>query len=146
VNSGALGQVSVMREAIFPAIPGAEDLANWFGGWPSFHDAEIIDLHLQRAGRSRIRIHTWQMTNEVGPDGCYVTDHHVEVTFWFEDISGLALTGFNLQNVIAGLDVEKTASGYRISLEPCYGLAGDIEAGIIRISFEPGSPRELSAG
>jgi len=135
-----------MLEPVLPAIPGTEDLADWFGGWPSFHDAEIIDLHLQRAGRSWIRIHAWQITNEVDPDGYYVTDHHVVVTFWFEDIAGLALTGFNPQNVIAGRDVEKTASGYRISLEPCYGLAGDIEASSIRISFQPGSPHELSDG
>ena len=132
-----------MHETISRTIPGAEELASWFGGWPSFHDAEIVDLHLQRAGMSRIRIHTWQMTNAVGPDGSYVTDHHVVVSFWFEDISGLALTGFNLQNVIAGLDVEKTASGYCISLAPCYGLAGDIEAASIKVSFEPGSPQEL---
>jgi len=135
-----------MLEAFPSAIPGAEDLAEWFGGWPSFHDAEIIDLHLQWAGRSRIRIHAWQITNEVDPDGYYVTDHHVVVTFWFEEITGLALTGFNPQNVIAGLDVEKTASGYRIRLEPCYGLAGEIEAGSVRISFQPGSPHELSVG
>lgn len=46
-------------------IPGAMQLDSWFGCWPSFHDAEIISLHLNRNGNSFLRVHTWEMTKEV---------------------------------------------------------------------------------
>jgi hypothetical protein len=32
-------------------LTGAETVRQWFGSWPSFHDAEIISLFLARKGR-----------------------------------------------------------------------------------------------
>ena len=29
-----------------PNIPGADSIVSWFGRWPSFHDAEIMTLHV----------------------------------------------------------------------------------------------------
>ena len=39
-------------------IHGAAELHDWFGYWPNFHDAEIINLHLNRTGSSSLRVHT----------------------------------------------------------------------------------------
>lgn len=50
---------------IFKSIPGGAELLAWFGYVPSFHDAEIIDLHLNRHGPSTLRIHVWEMTGKV---------------------------------------------------------------------------------
>ena len=46
-------------------IPGAAELNDWFGYWPTFHDAEIISLHLSRSDSCSLRVHTWEMTKEV---------------------------------------------------------------------------------
>ena len=32
---------------MFPAILGADAVVAWFGEWPSFHDAEILSIHIQ---------------------------------------------------------------------------------------------------
>jgi hypothetical protein len=52
-------------------IQGAGELHDWFGYWPSFHDAEVIGLHLNRKGSSSLRIHTWEMTKDVDEKGYY---------------------------------------------------------------------------
>ena len=129
-----------MSEVAAPAIPGADELVRWFGSWPSFHDAEVLEVRLDRRSKSSVRIHTWRMTSEVDAQGYFVLDHHVVVTFWLEGLTALSLDGFSAQNVIAGLDVEATPSGHLLRLAPCYGLAGEVEAAKISISIEPGKP------
>src|SRR5579863_6498910 len=94
-------------------IHGASELLDWFGYWPSFHDAEIVSLHLNRGENSSLRVHTWEMTKEVDEKGYYVLAKHVVVEFILEAVSGLSLNGFNHQNVIFGLEVEKIDSGFR---------------------------------
>lgn len=121
-------------------IPGAAELHAWFGYWPSFHDAEITSLHLHRKGPSSLRVHTWETTKEVDEKGYYVMAKHVVVEFILETVSGLGLTGFNHQNVIFGLALEKTDSGFRLTLDECYGLAGSIEAESVSILITPGMP------
>ena len=58
---------------------GANKVIEWFGKWPSFHDAEIIELRLVRYGTCRLKIHTWNTKSEVDEKGFYVTDKHAVV-------------------------------------------------------------------
>jgi hypothetical protein len=121
-------------------IPGAAELDSWFGYWPSFHDAEVTSLHLNRKGNSTLRVHTWEMTKQVDEKGYYVLDKHVEVEFVFEGPSDLSLSGFNHQNVIFELGIAKTHSGFRLTLAECYGLSGSIEAKTLSLNITPGKP------
>ena len=121
-------------------IHGAAELQEWFGYWPSFHDAEIVGLHLNRKGSSSLRVHTWEMTKEIDEKGYYLLAKHVVVEFIFEAVSGLSLNGFNHQNVIFGLAIEKTDAGFRVTLDDCYGLAGSIEAENMSLCLTPGEP------
>jgi hypothetical protein len=121
-------------------IQGAAELQEWFGYWPSFHDAEIVGLHLNREGVSSLRVHTWEMTKEIDEKGYYVLAKHIVVEFIFEAVSGLSLEGFNQQNVIFGLAIEKTDSGFRVTLDDCYGLTGSIEAAKMSLRLTPGKP------
>jgi len=121
-------------------IPGAAELQEWFGYWPSFHDAEIVGLHLNRKGNSSLRVHTWEMTKEIDEKGYYVLAKHIVVEFIFEVVSGLSLEGFNEQNVLFGLAIQKTNSGFRVTLDNCYGLTGSIEAEKMSLGLTPGKP------
>ena len=80
------------------------------------------------------------MTKEVDDKGYFVTAKHVVVEFTLADVSGLSLNGFNHQNVIVELIIEKTDSGVRLTLDECYGLAGSIEASEMSIRLTPGKP------
>lgn len=54
------------------SIDGAQELYDRFGYWPSFHDAEIISLHLSRASPSSLIIHTREMTDQLDERNFYV--------------------------------------------------------------------------
>jgi hypothetical protein len=143
------------NSAIYDAVQGGTELVRWFGRVPTFHDAEILSLHLRRKGQSALRLHGWIGTGVVGQDGYHVLDRHAIVTFTLTEIMDLQLDGFSIQNVISGLILRHAPDrperrGYlaldplpqdiEIELEPCYGLSGLIRARTVSITFEPGRP------
>jgi len=92
-------------------IAGAKQLVAVFGYWPSFHDAELLWLRLDRRAHSdgcygptlETLVHAFEMTSEVDADGYYVLRHHVLVHLRFLDVMELRLDGFNYQNALMGL-------------------------------------------
>ena len=123
------------------AIRGAIELRDWFGYWPSFHDAEILSLHLNRAGASTMSVHTWEITAELDANGFSALAKDVVVEFAMKEVFDLSLNGFSQQNVIRSLNVEKVEGGHRLTLEDCFGIAGTIDAKEIRIRLTPGKPQ-----
>jgi hypothetical protein len=140
--------------AIYDEVPGGADLVRWFGQVPTFHDGEILSLHLRRKGQRVLRLHGWINTDKVGQDGYLVSDRQAIVTFTLTDVMDLQLDGFSIQNVIFGLVLRRAANrlerrGFldhplpqdiEIELEPCYGLNGLIRARAVSITFEPRKP------
>jgi hypothetical protein len=122
------------------SIRGAQELYNWFGFWPSFHDAEVVTLHLNRKGPSYMAVHTWEMTERVDSKGYYELAKHVVVQFVLEELLTLSLEGFSGQNVIFGLSIDSIEKGFRLTLDPCYGVSGSIEAASLSINIAPGAP------
>ncbi|SRR6266478_1917961 len=93
-------------------IVGREKLFAIFGYWPSFHDAEVIWLKLDRRKNDQglgptleTQVHAFEMTKEVDEKGFYVLRHHVLVHFRFQDVVDLSLEGFNHQNTLFGLEI-----------------------------------------
>lgn len=125
------------------AVEGAQQLHDWFGYWPTFHDAEVICLHLNRKSPSILKVHTWEMTSEVDGTGHYVLAKDVVVDFVIDISSAdeaLELYGFSHQNVIFGLVINKVDSAYKLDIDQCYGLGGSIKADNISIRITPGKP------
>ncbi len=125
------------------AIEGAKRLYDWFAYWPTFHDAEVIRLHLNRGAASTLTLHTWEMTKEVDEKGLYVLTKHAVVEFVMK-VVGLSLSGLNQQNVVFGLGIAKVECGFQITLEDCYGIAGTIDAMDISIRLTPGKQKKAS--
>jgi hypothetical protein len=124
------------------SIEGAQQLQQWFGYWPSFHDAEVLALHLNRSAPSTLAVHTWETTNQVDEKGYFVMERHVVVEFALKEVSELNVSGFNHQNVISSLTIDKLPEGFRLTLIDCYGLAGTIEASELSIRLIPGKPSD----
>ena len=82
-------------------ITGADRLTSRFGGWPSFHDAEVVRLMLDRRGENgptaEMVVHAWLMTNKVDDRGYYVLEKHSLVRFVFDRITSIELAEFNHQ-------------------------------------------------
>ena len=112
---------------MLPKMTGIDKIMAFFGEWPSFHDAEILELHLERSGKSWIKIYK-------------VWGKQAVITFKMENLTDLELADFSQQNVIASLELEKTDKGIRLILSPCYGLAGYLEAERMSVEIATGGP------
>jgi hypothetical protein len=120
-----------------PQFPGVEQVIEIFGYWPSFHDAEIKWMRLDRCDPDggvgavlEFVIHCFEMTEEVAPSGHYVLRKHTLIHFRFREVTDLRLEEFNHQNAIFGLDITDEAdeswerSYFRVSIDPSFGVGG----------------------
>src|SRR5947208_230597 len=95
-------------------ILGAERLTALFGHWPTFHDAEVVRLVLDRADRVpgrhesprlTVEVRAFEITSEIGPEGRYVLRDESLVTLEFREVVDLQMTDFNCQNALFGLQI-----------------------------------------
>jgi hypothetical protein len=131
-----------------PEIPGAQDVVAWFGSWPTFHDAEVLSISLDRVSGCRASVHTFERTAEVDSSGHYVLAKHTVVTFCMEGfptddsgISNIRIEFFNHQNVLSRASVNRRRAGYELVLEGCHGVDGSIVCERMSVSLEPGIPQ-----
>jgi hypothetical protein len=128
--------------ALSPAlesIRGAQELYDWFGYWPDFHDAVVTKLHLC-LGASLLAIHTWKMTNRVDAKGFYETEMHVAVEFDLEGITAATLNDLWENSILLDLTINRIDNGFRLDLLSAYGLSGTIEAETLSLHITPGAP------
>lgn len=94
---------------IEPFIKGSEKLTRIYGGWPSFHDAEVVELQYWRGDVKpgdwddrnifpvlTAKIHIWIESP---------TSQHTLATLRFEDVNDFKMEGFNHLNQIFGLSI-----------------------------------------
>ena len=104
-----------------PDIPGAAEVIAWFGYWPTFHDAEVLSIALDRVAGCRVAIHAFETTAAVDAVGRYGAAKHAIVTFCLEgfpqDTHGITNTQiayFDRQNVLSSARVEERTYGYAL--------------------------------
>lgn len=119
-------------------------LADIFGHFPSFHDAEVLKIILERSRKIQERsltavIHVFEMKNKTDSSGRYVLDEHTEVTIKFDEIAGLKLYGFNHQNVINELAIKpfsphgSDGPKFQVEFQYCHGVSGEFRCRTITI-------------
>lgn len=139
-------------------IRNSEALEEIFGYWPSFHDAEVLHVRLDRGdppdrgGEPRrptleADIHVFEMTDQVTEQGFYALRKHTLVTFAFHGVDELELNGFNNQNALFGLRLEDISDRqlevlkWSVGFESSFGLEASFmceEAEVVRaVPFDP---------
>ena len=120
-------------------IAGSEKLTEIFGNWPSFHDAEVLDLRLDRGDIQTdksvyefpaltLKIHVWELTNKTNSEGYLILLHHTLATLKFCDVADFQMQGFNHQNALMELVLksEERTEGpspyFAVKLEPAFGI------------------------
>jgi hypothetical protein len=93
----------------------SEIVTDWFGYWPSLHDAEVLSADFQRAidGSGpglRVKVHAFEMTSEVTEKGYFKLVKHCIIEFRFERVSEVELRNFGHQNVIDGISLSFVAT------------------------------------
>lgn len=101
-------------DSIESLIQDSQKLTAMFGGWPSFHDAEVIDLHFWRGD---IKLGDWDDRNvfpvltikvqvlEATQPGATHAGHDVLATLRFHDVDDFKMEGFNHENAILKLSI-----------------------------------------
>jgi len=100
-------------------------LVSVFGEWPSFHDAEVLSLSLDRSGpRIDLTLYVFRTTPELNDQGQFKKCDEVVVEMRFMEVSDLRFRDFNEQNVLAELSLLEESGGKRVHLYGLYGLTG----------------------
>jgi hypothetical protein len=120
-------------------IPGAVELSNWFGGFPSFHDAKM-QLQINSDGTGWLKAYGMRMTREVDAAGFFVSDRHFVATFQFGSIESVSITDFLPGLAILGeLHIRKMGPAFEVDFgDTAYGLSGSLICKEIGLTFEPG--------
>jgi hypothetical protein len=133
-----------LKTIIESLIGGGEKLTGIFGYWPSFHDAEVLELHFWRGNIETekgiydfpvltLTIHVWELTKEVNSKGFLVLRHHTLTRLRFYDVDGFQMRGFNHQNAIMELSLrsEQRADGpspyFAVEVEPAFGMGASFK-------------------
>ena len=122
-------------------LSGQQDIIDWFGRFPQFHDAELLRIELSSVRNSTMLIHAWTMTEVVNDEGFCVTDRHALVTINLSEISAIRLGDFHQPGIIANLEISALQSQMQISWTSSYGVHGHIVAGQISFELKPGKPQ-----
>ena len=89
---------------------GSEIVTDWFGYWPSLHDAEVLSADFQRGTvgsgpELHVKVHAFEMTSEVTEKGYFKLTKHCIVELRFERVCDVELRKFAPQNVIDGISL-----------------------------------------
>lgn len=142
-------------------VKGYRKLTEIYGRWPSFHDAEVLNMSLERRGRDewegpvfRASVHIFEgVRDEEDSKGIKYINHAI-VTFRFATVVDLSLGNFNQQNAIMDLvfeagsprskDVMWGGPAYQITFESSFGVScsfvcSSVEIDSIEKACPPGS-------
>ena len=95
---------------------GSAIVTDWFGYWPSLHDAEVLSADFQRALDGSdpglcVKVHAFEMTSEINEKGYFKLIKHCIIELRFEQVSDVELRNFGHQNVIDGISLSPVSTG-----------------------------------
>lgn len=102
-------------------IIGAQRILDWFGSWPLFHDAEVIEVHLSRDEDSWVRLRT------KGTDTAGSVVKPAVVSFYMTGVTDAQMHGFNASNSIVSLEIENVGDdAFKIIVTEAEGFGGSV--------------------
>jgi hypothetical protein len=116
-----------MSSSIETFIEGAEKVRRFFGEWPSFHDAEIVEMHLWRGhlcpgdwgDRNVFPVITIKiLVLEATQPTQSGSGRDLLVTLRFHASDQINVKDFNHNNSIVGLSITEQARGHYTDGEP----------------------------
>jgi hypothetical protein len=119
-------------------IPGAAELSNWFGGFPSFHDA-YFGFQINSDGSGWLRAYGARMTDRVDAQGYFISEKHFAATLQLEEIQSVQMSDFLPGLAILGrLEIRKAGADFEVDFgDTSYGVSGVIRAKRVSLKFEP---------
>jgi hypothetical protein len=132
-------QVREMTTDNIDQIPGAAELSAWFGGFPSFHDANVAELEIRadrKGATGHLKINAFRMTDRVDSKGYFILEKHCLITLNLTDILAVNLSDFMQGAIISSLDINRSDDAFQIAIESSYGFFGSVRVRQVSIQFE----------
>ncbi len=134
-------------------VANAQRLEEAFGSWPSFHDAEVLTMRLDRSGAVGptldAQVYVFEMTSEVDAAGFFVLKNQVVVSLRFSNVALERLRWFNEQNALSELfideipDESNEGRTLAVRFESSYGVEASFRCGAIEVlEVEPYRPEK----
>ena len=109
-----------------------EQVVEFFGHWPSFHDAKVCSYEPPTSESQSLSftLHTWQMTNEVDAKGFFVLRDHSLVSFRFSGLHDVEMDAFASDNILFGLEFVRGTDpeAFRVELDSVMDMSGSFSA------------------
>ena len=107
-------------------------VVDFYGHWPSFHDAKVSDYVAPTQGSQSLvlTVHTWQMTDKVDAKGYFVLEKHALVSFSFDSIFDIEMAAFDADNILFAIEFFPSidCSSFRIVLDSVMDKSGSFSA------------------
>jgi len=110
-------------------VANAEKVTAIYGTWPTFHDAEVLSLHLDRGVIPTIepfmlvRVWTFKVhRDQIDSHGYYRRADYSIVTFRFDRPDELSIDGFNHQNVLSCIDLKLVDGIVHVVIDGIFGI------------------------
>lgn len=94
------------QDELFGRLPGGQQVLDWFGFVPTFHDASLRRIEITSKSVV-IEIEAFRMTSEVDAKGYFVLDRHALVTLRCSSVTGISLRGSATGTIILQLNIQK---------------------------------------
>ena len=105
---------------------GALQIFDWYGGWPSFHDSYMLELHFSVVDQSFIKLHVYRSFDSS-------QQSEAIVTIFIGRALSIELSGF--QDQLLGLTFYRSAEAIRIMIEGALSLNSTIETDTISFAL-----------
>ncbi len=105
----------------------------FFETWPTFHDAEVRKLRLDREGVClELEVYVFTTGRDTDERGFYRLSAECLLTLRFYEVEEVKLEGFNHQNVLFSLTVAKEQR-FEVELESIFGISGTFSCSVIEV-------------
>ncbi|AOH83762.1 hypothetical protein AWL63_07055 [Sphingomonas panacis] len=87
-----------------------------------------------------MRVHVWRTNSDITESGHFRLDRHALVTFTIQGTKNVKLNGWNHQNVLSELFVDREGGDYILRLPGIYGVDGEIAGTHVSVTIDPCIP------
>ncbi|HYE31220.1 MAG TPA: Imm50 family immunity protein [Methylomirabilota bacterium] len=131
-----------MNARLEELIEGSERLTSVFGAWPTFHDAEVVELYFERGEVNEAR-NVFELPRLLVKVllfdeymGRLPFEHQSIATILFNEIEGFSMKDFNYQNAIYGLDIEpfeREPTRFKVCFDGAFGMSAEFRSSGIKV-------------
>jgi hypothetical protein len=137
--SGRTAIALEFMQTISTRIAESEKLTRLLGAWPSFHDAEIVSVELNRGAKAAAA-----EASAIFQIRLFEKDTDLFVRLLFTRVEDLKLEDFNHQNVIYEMRIIDASDGKRarVEVDTSFGLSGGFTCERVEVLSVSTLPKE----